>query len=85
MRLIDADKIKLPKGFFEKIDNIPKFYEWLDTLSKVDAVEVVRFKDCKHNSLNRMIGNTYCDLGIGLCQLYDYCSYGERKEDGKTN
>lgn len=48
---------------------------------EIDAVEVVRCKDCKHNSLNRKIGNAYCDLGIGLNQLYDYCSRGERKED----
>lgn len=47
----------------------------------VDAVEVVRCKDCKHNSLNRIIGNAYCDLGIGIYQLDDYCSRGERKED----
>ena len=48
---------------------------------KRDSVQVVRCKDCKHNSLNRIIGNTYCDLGIGLSQLYDYCSHGERRED----
>jgi hypothetical protein len=30
MRLIDADAIKIPKGFFEKVNNVPKFYEWLD-------------------------------------------------------
>lgn len=43
--------------------------------------EVVRCKDCKHNSLKRMSGNTYCDLGIGLFQLYDFCSLGERRTD----
>lgn len=32
MRLIDADAIKLQKGFFEKVDNVPKFYEWLNSL-----------------------------------------------------
>lgn len=48
----------------------------------IDAVEVVRCKDCKHNSLKRMSGNTYCDLGIGMSQLYDFCSLGERKDDG---
>ena len=36
-RLIDADEIKLPRGFFEKVDNVPKFYEWLGTLPTVDA------------------------------------------------
>lgn len=40
MRLIDADKIKLPQGFFEKVDNVPKFYEWLDEQPTVDAEPV---------------------------------------------
>lgn len=43
--------------------------------------ELVRCKDCRHNSLKRMSGNTFCDLGIGLYQLYDFCSMGERKDD----
>lgn len=43
--------------------------------------EIVRCKDCKHNSLNRKIGNAYCDLGIELYQLYDFCSRGERRKD----
>ena len=42
--------------------------------------EVVRCKDCKHNSLKRMSGNVFCDLGMGLSQLYDFCSKGERRE-----
>lgn len=37
MRLIDVDEIKLPQGFFEKVDNVPKFYEWLGTLPTVDV------------------------------------------------
>ena len=36
MRLIDADAIKLPKGFFEKVNNVPKFYEWLDELPTIE-------------------------------------------------
>lgn len=44
--------------------------------------EVVRCKDCIHNSLNRRSGNAYCELGIGLFQLNDFCSRGERREDG---
>ncbi len=43
--------------------------------------EIVRCKDCKHNSLKRMSGNTFCDLGMGLSQLYDFCSQGERSEE----
>lgn len=44
-------------------------------------VQVVRCKDCKYNSLNRIIGNAYCNLGIELYQLDDYCSRGERRKD----
>ena len=37
IRLIDADAIQLPKGFFENVDNVPKFYEWLNSLPTVPA------------------------------------------------
>ena len=39
MRLIDADAIKLSKGFFENVNNVPRFYEWLDTLPTIDPVK----------------------------------------------
>lgn len=64
--------------------------EWIvEAESKGDLVdgygligeELVRCADCKHNSLKRMSGNTYCDLGVGLFQLYDFCSFGERREN----
>ena len=39
MRLVDTDAIKLSKGFFENVNNVPKFYEWLNTLPTVDTVK----------------------------------------------
>lgn len=39
MRLIDADAIKLTKGFFEEVDNVPKFYEWLHEQPTIDPVK----------------------------------------------
>ncbi len=30
--LIDRSAIKLPPHFFEDVDNVPKFYEWLNSL-----------------------------------------------------
>ena len=63
-----------------------RFAEWIN--KTVDAVEVVRCKDCKHR--------IYVDMGddigaVGGCELlgiaadYDcFCSYGERK-DGDGN
>lgn len=47
MRLVDVDKIKLPHGYFEKVDNVPKFYNWLDTLPTVDA-EPIRHGHWEH-------------------------------------
>lgn len=49
-RLIDANTIKLEKGFFEKVDNVPKFYEWLGKQPTVQAVPVVRCKDCLYHT-----------------------------------
>ena len=40
MKLIDTDAIKLPEGFFEKVDNVPKFYDWLNSLPPIDAEPV---------------------------------------------
>lgn len=46
MRLIDADAIKIPKGFFEKVDNVPKFYEWLDSQQTItpDMAQVLAYE-----------------------------------------
>jgi hypothetical protein len=48
--------------------------------SSENVVPVVRCKDCKHNSLNRVSGNALCDLGMNLFHPYDFCSQAERKE-----
>lgn len=89
-RLINADEIKLPKGFFEKVDNVPKFYEWLGTLHTVDAIEVVRCKDCKYASLTYDGECKYCQRwkekydGESISLYLDgdfYCAFGERRED----
>lgn len=73
-RYIEVEKIRPYKGFFEKVDNVPKFYEWLETLPTADVVEVVRCKECKRS---------------GLCEMEDrgrryddnfYCAEGELKQ-----
>ena len=49
----------------------------LDSLPKVDAVEVVRCKDCQD-----YLEDGYCwRLGVHMEQD-DFCSYGERKDNG---
>lgn len=59
----------------------PRLAYCIDSVPGVDAVEVVRCKDCKH----------YAPIegGKPLCEWYtiavaydDFCSYGERKDNG---
>lgn len=65
-------------GWNDAIDAI------VESAPKVDAVSVVRCKDCKH----------YRTRWLGFCELIgnenikreddDFCSYGERKENADT-
>ena len=49
----------------------------------VNAVEVVRCKDCKYNSCSPDSGNACCDTFYGMTDQMGFCSYGERKEQEK--
>lgn len=49
----------------------------------IDAVEVVRCKECIHYESDggaMMI----CNVTDMVCDNDDYCSYGERREDGEA-
>lgn len=51
---------------------------WLDEVPSIDAVQVVRCKDCKH----RYIKNDVWTCPFGLMSGPDgYCSWAERKEE----
>ena len=59
----------------------------VEDMPEVDAVEVVRCKDCKWYVKYREIP-PFCDNPIcGMQHPYDetFCSYGERMEDDETN
>lgn len=85
MRLIDADAL---------LDRIPNLYErrevsrWVDDALTVDAIEVVRCRDCLYwqkSSLFR--GHTVCRYVLDCSVVRredDFCSRGERK-DGKAH
>lgn len=80
MRLIDADEIKLQKGFFEKVDNVPKFYKWLGTLPTVDAVEVVRCENCRWFGEEDEDGKCWCFFNDVSTHKHSFCSHGERRK-----
>lgn len=88
MRLIDADEAIINFGF-EWDDISPTRDEFVAFLKKqptIDAVPVVRCKDCKHAWIHPC-GYVYCHRdGRNAYEmtfnLDSFCSYGERKDNG---
>lgn len=46
-------------------------------ITAVDAVAVVRCKDCRYLYFKDM--SAYCQHAVSACRPDDFCSYGERK------
>ena len=88
MRLIDADEAIINFGF-EWDDISPtrdEFVSFLKRQPTIDAVPVVRCKDCKHAWIHPC-GYVYCHRdGRNAYEmtfnLDSFCSYGERKDNG---
>lgn len=78
MRLIDADALQK-----EYQKERGKRLLLIDVAPTIDAVEVIRCKDCKFGvyEKGRGIYHIRCEILEFLFQDDDYCSYGERKED----
>ena len=75
MRLIDADA--LPKEIsWDKIENTA-FWETINEQPTIDAVPVIRCKDCKWYEFDEKL---HCGLPHGVRLKDDYCSDAERKE-----
>lgn len=86
VRLIDADALKLEIACV--YGSNPKYLNWLNHAPTVDAVPVVRCKDCKfskpyyHGSESNLGMFTYlCTQGLYGMNADDYCSRAERKEE----
>ena len=85
-RLIDADALK--KRVSELI--VPDWTRtlirsWLDSEPTVDAVPVVRCKDCKHNKGKKVWHDGEvtidCDNDMGYTPLDFFCADGERRTE----
>lgn len=76
MRLIDADKMNLLLGISDRDIYAKRMLDHMDT---VDAVPVVRCKECKYHD---DYGIHFCNrLGMDCPDDSDFfCSYGEPKE-----
>jgi len=83
MRLIDADAIPYKKIMFDDDDD--DFYygvtqPYIDRMPTIDAVPVVRCRECRFNTTERKCLNP--DSIIIVPSDDDFCSYGQRREDG---
>lgn len=101
-RLIDAERLKAHYCWWAgggremSIDEAKKTFDTIiDVQPTVDAVEVVRCKDCRHFHYNKVyevdgipliMGNLVCDKWGNGCRTAEngWCYLGERREDAKT-
>ena len=87
MRMIDADKfiLALMDASLSSVDE-DTILDLVDSVPTVDAVPVVRCKDCTHYDLGVCL-KIYSD-GSAHPEAWqprkpdDFCSYGERKDGG---
>lgn len=86
VRLINADRLEDDCNLYDKWDaQIVK--EWLKDQPTVDAVPVIRCKDCKYYKVYELFNHTLplCDriktTMVGALEEDDYCSRAERKEE----
>ena len=90
MRLIDADALYKSFGASGNCNNCPndaykcqnynehtlmEFCERIEDAPTVDAVEVVRCKDCKYKQ------GSACDYSAVWVRPNGFCQWGERKDD----
>ena len=86
MRLIDADSAKLAvsdyKIFRCQLGGLMDVAEFIDDQPTIDAVPVVRCRECKYRFKNNGHDKSGCpiiDANIWMDDD-DFCSHGERKE-----
>ena len=88
MRLIDLDSDYIQETLYRRgFKTRQDIEEWLNSAPIIDAVPVVRCKDCKHlNVVNRKELYAHCPktntvfLPFELDTREHFCSLGEQKE-----
>lgn len=94
VRLIDADALDLAFAEM-RFSTVGKLKHWgdredwclhgeeieelIESAPTIDAVPVVRCKDCKYYKPDEY--ECGCDYGLPCVKADDFCSYGERRTD----
>ena len=83
--MIDENKLKeqmfaLVEQIGDERLHIDAVVQLIDDAQTVDAVEVVRCRECKYNSNPPECGNAACVLFYGMTDQMGFCHHGERRE-----
>ena len=83
-RLIDANALKSYMDECSKETRFRMYYgyatSFIDAAPTVDAVEVVRCRECKYHKATSVKEHAHCSLTGYTVEYDDFCSCGERKE-----
>ena len=83
MRLIDLDSGYIQEALYRRgFKTRQDIEEWLNNAPTIDAVPVVRCRECKQGEIDDpdFPDQYYCHAGCGWNNGGFYCAYGERKE-----
>ena len=83
MRLIDLDSDYIQETLYRRgFKTRQDIEEWLNNAQTIDAVPVVRCKDCKYYEIHKPKVLENCERKGYIIPMKpdDFCSYGERKE-----
>lgn len=89
MRLIDADALMELYEMGEELKDyekvlsvpLPAIQQNIKDMPTIDAVEVVRCKDCLFREPPKQYGDLQCKILDVPMKDEDFCSYGERRAD----
>lgn len=81
MRLIDADKLKERFDWSDDWEYDLMIRKSINSAPTVDAVPVIRCKDCKFLRFTGTVWKCQNRLVMMLCEPNDYCSRATRKEE----
>ena len=80
-RSIDGDAlIAWIKGSQQMTSKMKSIICYIKTMPTIDAVEVVRCRECKYWRNTNAEKIPTASIACGNMHHYDFCSYGERKE-----
>ena len=83
MRLIDLDSEYIQETIYRRgFKTRQDIEEWLNSVPTIDAVPVVRCRECNQGEVDEpdFPDQYYCHAGCGWNKGDFYCAYGERKE-----